>query len=156
AQPRDPGYRLTTGSAILWTASYNYNLAFEKRAPMDLWIERLAHDRYSAAARFTSGPESTLLQILQYKVEFVRLDAACEPFGVITNDLRNPTRGRVYTHYVFDVTLAARAPADIEGVLSGIRVKRGQQLYALAADFQSDELVGHDGQVNPMEYVAWE
>jgi hypothetical protein len=156
AQPRDPGFRLTTGAAILWTASYDYNLAHEKGAPMDLWIERLAQEPAAAVRSFTNGPECTLLQILKYKIELVGLDAVCEPFAIITNDLRNPTGGRVYTHFVFHMTLSRSSPTDISGLLSCIRARRGQNIYPLAADFQGDELVGQEGQRNPMEYAAWE
>jgi hypothetical protein len=156
AQPRDPGFRLTTGAAILWNASYSYALAHEKGAPMDMWIERLAQDRLVAVRMFASGPECALLQILRYKIELVGLDAVCEPFAVINNDLRTPAGGRVYTQYVFHVTLAASAPGDCSALLSGIRVRRGGHVYPLAADFEGDELVGQDGQKNPMEYLAWE
>jgi hypothetical protein len=156
AQPRDPGYLLTTGAAILWNASYNYNVAHEKDAPMDLWIERLAQNRDEAVRTFAGGPECTLLQLLRYKIELVDLHAVCEPFGVITIDLRNPDGGRVYTFYAFHVTLAASAPEDISMLLSRIRVRRGGHLYPLAADFQGDELLGHGDQKNPVEYLAWE
>jgi hypothetical protein len=156
AQPRDPGFRLTTGAAILWNASYNYDLAHAKGAPMDVWIEHLAQDRGAAVRTFASGPECTLLQILRYKIELGGLDAVCEPFGVVTNDLRNPGGGRVYTQYVFHVTLAACVPEDISALLSRIRVRRGGHVYPLAADFRGDELVGQEGQKDPMEYVAWE
>jgi hypothetical protein len=158
AQPRDPGFRLATGAAILWNASYNYDLAHDKGAPMDVWIEHLAQDRHSAVRSFASGPECTLLQVLRYKIEFVGLDAVCDRFGVITNDLRSGggSGGRVYTQYVFHLTLAAAIPEALSTMLSRVQVKRGGQVYPLANDFQGDELVGQDGQKNPMEYVAWE
>jgi hypothetical protein len=155
-QPRDPSCRLTTGAAILWTASYDYNLAHQTGSPMDLWIERQTQDSVAAVRLFTEGPECTLLQILKYKIEFVGLDAVCEPFAVITNDLRNATVGRVYTHFVFHVTLSSASPGDISASLSCIRLRPGRNIYALAADFQGDELVGQEGQLNPMEYLAWE
>jgi hypothetical protein len=47
-------------------------------------------------------------------------------------------------------------PEEVSAVLTRIRVQRGGHVYPLAADFRSDELVGMDGRVNPMEYVAWE
>jgi hypothetical protein len=156
AQPRDPGFRLTTGAAILWNASYSYDLAHEKGSPMDVWIEHLALDRPDAVRLFASGPECTLLQTLRYKIDISALEAACEPLGVITYDLRNPDGGRVYTQYVFHVTLAACVAEDVSALLSRIRIRRGGHLYPLAADFMGDELVGQDGQKNPMEYVAWE
>jgi hypothetical protein len=156
AQPRDPGFRLTTGAAILWNASYNYDLAYEKGAPMDVWIEHLTLDRGAAVRKFASGPECTLLQIFSYKIEFSGLDIICEPFGVITNDLRCQGGGRVYSQYVFHVTLTSSVPEDIPALLPRIRVRRGGQVYPLAPDFRGEELVGQDGQKNPMEYVAWE
>ena len=155
-QPRDPGFRLTTGAAVLWNASYNYDLAHEKGAPMDLWIEQLTQDRSAAVRTFASGPECTLLQVLRYKIELVAIDAVCERFGVITNDLRSADGGRVYTQYVFHVTLAAAAAENLPQVLARIRVRRGGQLYQLPTDFRGDELVGQEGRKNPMEYVAWE
>jgi hypothetical protein len=160
AQPRDPGFRLTTGTAILWSASYNYDVTRQEDAPIDVWIEGLAQDRRAAAGKFVSGPECTLLQILRYKIALVGLDAVCEPLAVITNDLRNAAEpgGRVYTQYVFHVTLAAKPvypSADLATLLSGIRVRSGH-VYPLAADFQSDELVAQDGRRNPMDYLAWE
>ena len=123
---------------------------------MDLWIEHLGRDRHVAIRTFASSPECILLQLLRYKIEFGGLDTLCEPFGVVTNDLRTADGGRVYTQYVFRVTLAACTPENVSAMLSRIRVRRGGHVYPLAADFRGDELVDHDGRKNPMEYVAWE
>jgi hypothetical protein len=155
-QPRDPGFRLTTGAAILWNASFNYDLAHDKGAPMDVWVEQLTHDPGVAGRTFMTGPDCTLLQLLRYKIDLGDLDTSCEPFGVVTNDLRSPGGGRVYTQYVFNVTIAACGLEDLSAMLSRIRNRRGGQVYPLAAEFLGDELVGQDGQKNPMEYVAWE
>jgi hypothetical protein len=125
---------------------------------MDVWIEHLAQNRDAAARTFASGPECTLLQILHYKIEFVGLDVVCDRFGVITNDLRSRGGGggRVYTQFVFHLTLTAAIPEPLSTMLSRIQVKRGGHVYPLPNDFRGDELVGQDGQKNPMEYVAWE
>jgi hypothetical protein len=51
---------------------------------------------------------------------------------------------------IMNYTLAAAIPEALSTMLSRIQVTRGGHVYP------GDELVGQDGQKNPMEYVAWE
>ena len=107
-----PGHpERTPGIAILWSASFLYNLSLGD-STMDRWMEMARTDTAAARTRFTGEVGSVLADPLAYKIQVKDLHLQVEPFAVITNDQRpgqgaESARGRVYTQYVFRASLSA-------------------------------------------------
>lgn len=107
-------YEHTRGNAILWGASFSYNLARPPWSEMDKWMEKVKTRASDAKMRFTAEVGSVLMELPDYKIDLRDLPLQIEPFAVITNDQRTERDhgskgGRVYTQFVFHVRFSSQA-----------------------------------------------
>lgn len=108
--PGSPQHIHTQGLAVLWGASFPYNLSRLSPSFMDRWIGEVRRSPVRAQNQFTAERSSILADLLYYKINLSKLPTEITPFAVITNDQRNRESGagRVYTQYVFRMHLSVQ------------------------------------------------
>ena len=160
ARPGIPEH--TPGLAILWGASFLYNVLDFSPTPMDRWMTEARCFPVRAKNRFTAERGSVLTSLLAYKITLADLPLDIAPYAVITTDQRDNTTGvrRVYTQYLFDVRLPPWK--STEGFMTDFQDRaRGLHLCLLpyvAATAHKQERQFSDpatGRRNLMDILAW-
>jgi hypothetical protein len=164
-RPEAAQFALTQGMAVLWGASFEWNL-LHTRTAMDDWMVLAQTDGTKAREVFTQQSGSTLAALLRYKIDLCDLPLHISPLAVITNDLRTARvkegkTGRIYTQYTFRASLSAEVRArlkesDLEKRAFGVPVV-WLPARVMPVNELEDRFSDHNtGKKNLMDILAWQ